>query len=54
MELEPIGALGVLLRAHKLGQLDSVKTAMLDLQRLAGFYIDPHLFQEVLQIAGEM
>lgn len=53
MGLEPIGVLGILLRARKLGQLDSVKAAMLDLQRLSGFYIDSRLFKEVVQSAGE-
>ena len=53
MGLKPIGALGVLLRAKKQGQLTSVKEAMIALQEEATFYIADRLFQDVLKMAGE-
>ncbi len=53
MGLKPIGALGVLLRAKKLGQINSVRQAMLDLRREIGFYISDELFVLILRQAGE-
>jgi predicted nucleic acid-binding protein len=51
--LTPVGVLGLLLRAKRRGQLDSVGDAMSALQERAGFYIAAHLFAEVLEAAGE-
>jgi predicted nucleic acid-binding protein len=44
MGLVPVGVLGVLLRAKRMGNLDSVVTAMRALQDQAGFFINPDLF----------
>ena len=51
--LEPLGALGVLLRAKREGQLASVKEMMIALRDEVGFYIHRNLFLKVLQLAGE-
>jgi len=51
--LQPLGILGVLLRAKKDGQIPSVKDAMLALRRDAGFFIDDELYQSVLNEAKE-
>lgn len=51
--LQPIGVLGVLLRAKHDGNLDSVKAAMQALRYKAGFFIAQALFLEVLAQAGE-
>ena len=51
--LQPVGVLGVLLRAKRDGQLDSVERAMQALRRDAGFFIDDDLFTAVLTEAGE-
>jgi uncharacterized protein len=52
--LQPIGLLGVLLRAKRTGRLDSVQTPMQMLRHQAGFFIDEDLFKQVLQEAGEL
>jgi predicted nucleic acid-binding protein len=51
--LQPIGLLGVLLRAKRDQQLDSVEGAMQALRRDAGFFIDDELAAAVLGEAGE-
>ena len=51
--LQPIGLLGVLLRAKRTGALDSVKTALQMLRQQAGFFIADDLFEQVLREAGE-
>lgn len=53
MGLKPIGVLGVLLRAKKAGQIDSVRQAMLSLRQEIGFYISDELFASLLAEAGE-
>lgn len=53
MGLVPIGVLGVLLRAKRMGNLDSVVTAMRALQDQAGFFINPDLFASLAREAGE-
>jgi predicted nucleic acid-binding protein len=45
--------LGVLLRAKRMGNLDSVVTAMRALQDQAGFFINPDLFASLAREAGE-
>lgn len=54
MGLVPIGVLGVLLRAKRMGNLDSVVTAMRALQDQAGFFINPDLFASLAREAGEL
>jgi predicted nucleic acid-binding protein len=51
--LEPIGLLGVLLRAKRDGTLDSVEVAMQMLRQQAGFFVADDLFAQVLREAGE-
>lgn len=51
--LRPTGVLGVLLKAKTRGELDSVRSAMLELRDKGGFYIHPKLFKEVIRLAGE-
>jgi uncharacterized protein len=53
MGLTPIGILGVLLRAKRTGDLDSVGGAMRALQQQAGFFLTANLFASVLREAGE-
>ena len=53
MGLVPIGVLGVLLRAKRTGNLDSVVTAMRALQDQAGFFINTDLFATLAREAGE-
>ncbi len=51
--LQPIGLLGVLLRAKRDGTLNSVKSAMQMLRQQAGFFVADDLFHQVLREAGE-
>ena len=51
--LQPIGLLGVLLRAKRAGALDSVQAAMQALREQAGFFIADDLLDRVLREAGE-
>ncbi len=51
--LQPTGILGVLLKAKDQGELESVRSAMIDLREKAGFYIHSKLFEEVVRLAGE-
>ena len=53
MGLVPVGVFGILLRAKRTGNLDSVVTAMRALQDQAGFFIDPDLFASLAREAGE-
>ncbi|HKZ70543.1 MAG TPA: DUF3368 domain-containing protein [Anaerolineales bacterium] len=52
--LRPVGILGVLLRAKRDGQIDSVKEIMTGLRQEAGFFIADDLFDAVLREAGEV
>jgi uncharacterized protein len=51
--LEPVGVLGVLLRAKREGHLESIKKLIMALRDEVGFYIHQGLFQKVLHLAGE-
>ncbi len=51
--LQPLGVLGILLRAKKEGYILEVKPCLDDLIQQAGFFIHDKLYQDVLQIAGE-
>jgi uncharacterized protein len=51
--LQPVGILGVLLRAKFEGQITSLETVMQSLQREAGFFIADDLFEAILVEAGE-
>ena len=51
--LQPVGVLGVLLRAKLAGQISSVKIVMQSLRSEAGFFIADSLFEGILVEAGE-
>lgn len=51
--LQPVGILGVLLRAKFDGQIISVEAVMQSLRREAGFFIADELFEAILVEAGE-
>lgn len=51
--LEPVGILGVLLKAKQRGDLVSVGNAMTTLQDEAGFFIEKALHAQILAKAGE-
>lgn len=51
--LQPVGILGILLRAKLEGQISSVETIMQSLQSEAGFFIADSLFKAILVEAGE-
>ena len=51
--LKVIGVLGVLLRAQREGKLQSLKSAMDDLRKKAGFHISSDLYSYVLKKGGE-
>jgi predicted nucleic acid-binding protein len=53
MGLQPVGILGVLLRAKLAGQIPSVETSLRALKNEAGFFIDDALYDGVLIEAGE-
>ncbi len=53
MGVQPVGVLGVLLRAKREGHLSSVESALRDLRREAGFFIADNLLEAVLIEAGE-
>jgi predicted nucleic acid-binding protein len=51
--LHSVGVLGILLRAKRDGDLDSVEFAMRSLRHEAGFFIASSLYADVLAEAGE-
>jgi uncharacterized protein len=53
MGLNPVGILGILLRAKRMGRIDSLVKAMESLRREVGFFIAENLYQQILQQAGE-
>jgi predicted nucleic acid-binding protein len=53
LELRVTGTLGVLLRAKRDGAIPSLQRVMDSLRDLAGFYIAPKLYAELLQASGE-
>lgn len=52
--LQPVGILGILLRAKHDQQIDSVKAIMAQLRQEAGFFISESLFNVILQEADEI
>lgn len=54
MGLQPIGVLGILLRAKNDGKLDSLKAAIKSLQSEVGFFVTDDLVQSILRQAGEL
>jgi predicted nucleic acid-binding protein len=53
MGLQPVGVLGILLRAKRDGNLASIEAELWKLRQEAGFFIADDLFAEVLTEAGE-
>ncbi|HRJ76011.1 MAG TPA: DUF3368 domain-containing protein, partial [Anaerolineales bacterium] len=53
MGLNPIGILGVLVRAKQAGTIQSVKEVLNKLRNEAGFYITDGLMQNILSEIGE-
>jgi predicted nucleic acid-binding protein len=51
--VQPVGVLGVLLRAKNQGTVTSVKAAMQALKAEAGFFIADDLFRAIITEAGE-
>lgn len=51
--LQPVGVLGVLLRAKREGQITSLAAALTALRSEAGFFVADELEAEVLREAGE-
>ncbi len=51
--LQPIGISGVLLKAKRNGQLNSVTETMDNLKKQAGFFIANKLYNQILQDVGE-
>lgn len=54
MGLNPIGILGVLVRAKQDGAIHSVKEILNRLRNEAGFYITDGLMQNILSVLGEL
>ena len=54
MGLQPIGVLGILLRAKKNGEIDSMKAVIEALQSEVGFFIAEALIHDILKRAGEI
>jgi len=52
--LQPIGVLGILLRAKKEGKIDSLRATIESLQSEVGFFVADDLVQNILKQAGEM
>ncbi|MBN1454361.1 MAG: DUF3368 domain-containing protein [Anaerolineales bacterium] len=52
--LQPIGVLGVLLRAKREGKFKSLKTAIESLRNEVGFFIAGDLEHDILKLAGEL
>ena len=52
--LQPIGVLGILLRAKKDGEIDSLKTNIASLRSEVGFFITDELERNILDQVGEM
>jgi len=53
MGLNPIGVIGVLIRAKQNGSINSIKDTLNKLKNEAGFYITDSLFQNILSEIGE-
>lgn len=51
--LQPLGVLGILLRAKENGLIQSIKPLMNTLVAEAGFFIHAKLYEDVLLMAGE-
>jgi uncharacterized protein len=54
MGLQPIGVLGILLRAKKDGRVNSLRECIESLQSEVGFFVADELVQSILKQAGEI
>jgi|JRYF01.1.fsa_nt_gb predicted nucleic acid-binding protein len=53
MGLNPVGVLGILIRAKEEGEIKSLREVLEKLQREAGFYLTDTLMKEILSDVGE-
>ncbi len=53
MGLEPVGIIGLLLKAKSAGSISKIGPYLQQLQQDAGFWIAPELQKEILKAAGE-
>jgi len=53
LDLRPLGVLGVLLQAKRLGEIEEVRSRLDALRHRAGFFIGESLYRQVLEQAGE-
>ena len=53
MGLKPVGILGVLLRAKRIGDVEKIEPILYALTSESGFYIAEALFYTILKAAGE-
>lgn len=53
MGLNPVGVLGILIRAKEEGEIKSLREVLEKLQREAGFYLTDKLMKEILSDVGE-
>jgi hypothetical protein len=52
--LRPLGVLGVLLQAKRLGAIGEIRSLLDALRQKAGFFLGESLYRQVLEQAGEM
>jgi len=53
MGLTPVGILGVLLRAKRMGDVEKIEPILYAFKSEGGFYIAEALFYTILKAAGE-
>lgn len=51
--LRPVGVLGTLLEAKRLGAIEEVRSLLDALRHQAGFFLGERLYQQILERAGE-
>jgi predicted nucleic acid-binding protein len=51
--LYPLGVLGILLQAKRLGKIQEIRSYLDALRQRAGFFLGDRLYQDVLEQAGE-
>lgn len=51
--LRPLGVLGILLEAKRLGEIEEIRPLLDELRHRAGFFLSEHLYRQVLELAGE-
>ncbi len=51
--LRPLGALGILLKAKRQGEIEEIRSSLDSLRRQAGFFLGESLYRQILEEAGE-